>query len=56
MRKVNVFDESSSAVVSVFVVISSLYAEKANVFFIHGANMCERDARAWAAEMFKRLC
>ena len=30
-------------------------AEKANVFFIHGANVSEHDARAWAAEMFKRL-
>ena len=30
-------------------------AEKANVFFIHGANVSEQDARAWAAEMFKRL-
>lgn len=24
-------------------------AEKANVFFIHGANVSENDARAWAA-------
>lgn len=31
------------------------YAEKANVFFIHGANVSEQDARVWAAEMFKRL-
>ena len=30
-------------------------AEKANVFFIHGANVSEQNARAWAAEMFKRL-
>ena len=30
-------------------------AEKANVFFMHGANVSEQDARAWAAEMFKRL-
>ena len=30
-------------------------AEKANVFFIHGANVSEQDVRAWAAEMFKRL-
>ena len=39
------------------VVLSPLAAsaEKANVFFIHGANMSEQDARAWAAEMFKRL-
>ena len=25
-------------------------AEKANVFFIHGANMSEQDARAWARQ------
>jgi hypothetical protein len=30
-------------------------AEKANVFFIHGANVSEQDARAWAAEMSKRV-
>lgn len=30
-------------------------AEKANVFFIHGANVSEQEARVWAAEMFKRL-
>ena len=30
-------------------------AEKANVFFIHGANMSEQDARAWAVEMSNRL-
>ena len=30
-------------------------AGKANVFFIHDANVSEQDARAWAAEMFKRL-
>jgi hypothetical protein len=29
--------------------------EKANVFFIHGTNVSEQGARAWAAEMFKRL-
>ena len=28
-------------------------AEKANVFFIHGANVSEQDGRAWAAEVFK---
>lgn len=28
---------------------------KANVFFVHGANVSEQDARAWASEMFKRL-
>ena len=31
------------------------HAEKANVFFIHGANVSEQDGRAWAAEMFKRM-
>ena len=30
-------------------------AEKANVFFVHGANVSEQNARAWASEMFKRL-
>ena len=30
-------------------------AEKTSVFFVHGANVSERDARAWASEMFKRL-
>ena len=30
-------------------------ADKTNVFFIHGANVSEQDARAWASEMFKRL-
>ena len=30
-------------------------AEKTNVFFIHGANVSEQDARAWAAVMFKGL-
>ena len=30
-------------------------SEKANVFFIHGANVSEQDGRAWAAEVFKRL-
>ena len=30
-------------------------AEKANVFFIHGANVSEQDTRAWAAEMSKRV-
>lgn len=29
-------------------------AEKANVFFIHGANVSEQDGRAWAAEMLKQ--
>ena len=30
-------------------------AEKTSVFFIHGANVSEQDARVWASEMFKRL-
>ena len=30
-------------------------AEKANVFFIHGANVSLQDERVWASEMFKRL-
>ena len=29
-------------------------AEKANVFFIHGANVSENDARAWAGGSFIR--
>ena len=33
----------------------AVMAEKANVFFIHGANVSEQNARAWAAELFKRL-
>ena len=33
----------------------SAFAEKANVFFIHGANESEQDARAWAVAMFKGL-
>lgn len=42
------------AVLSVATPIAA-HAEKANVFFIHGANVSEQNARAWAAEMFKRL-
>ncbi len=30
-------------------------AEKTNVFFVHGANVSEREAHVWASEMFKRL-
>lgn len=30
-------------------------AEKTRVFFVHGANVSEQDARVWASEMFKRL-
>ena len=35
--------------------LSAAVAEKTNVFFIHGANVSELDARAWAAVMFKGL-
>ncbi len=38
-----------------FALLRPLAAEKANVFFIHGANVSEQDARVWASEMFKRL-
>ena len=31
------------------------FAEKSNVFFIHGANVSEDEARVWADQMFKRL-
>ncbi len=41
------------AVLSVATPIAA-HAEKANVFFIHGANVSEQNARAWAAEMLKR--
>ena len=30
-------------------------SEPTKVFFVHGANVSERDARVWASEMFKRL-
>lgn len=43
------------ALISAFTLIFSVCADKANVFFIHGANVSEQDARAWAAEIFKRL-
>ena len=33
----------------------SAAGEKTNVFFIHGANVDEQDARAWAATIFKGL-
>jgi hypothetical protein len=36
-------------------VIPYAFAEKTNVFFIHGANVSEQDVRAWAAVMFKGL-
>lgn len=34
---------------------SVVCAEKANVFFIHGANVSLEEEQAWAAAMFKRL-
>lgn len=34
---------------------STACAEKANVFFVHGANVSLQDERAWASAMFKRL-
>ena len=43
------------AFVALFALLRPLAAEKANVFFIHGANVSEQNARAWASEMFKRL-
>lgn len=43
------------AFAAILALIRSLAAEKANVFFIHGANVSKQNARAWASEMFKRL-
>ena len=43
------------ALAAFFVLLRPLAAERANVFFIHGANVSEQNARAWASEMFKRL-
>ena len=43
------------AFVALFALLRPLAAEKANVFFIHGANVNEQNARAWASEIFKRL-
>lgn len=31
------------------------HAEKANVVFVHGANVSEQEGQVWAKEMFKRL-
>ncbi len=33
----------------------TVWAEKSNVIFIHGANVSLQEERVWAAEMFKRL-
>lgn len=38
-----------------FILPLAACAEKTNVFFIHGANVSEQNARVWASEMFKRL-
>ena len=43
------------AAIALFLSPLSAIAEKTNVFFIHGANVSEQDARAWAAVMFKGL-
>jgi pimeloyl-ACP methyl ester carboxylesterase len=43
------------AAIAMFLSPLSAFAEKTSVFFIHGANVSEQDARAWAAEMFKGL-
>jgi pimeloyl-ACP methyl ester carboxylesterase len=43
------------AAIALFLSPLSALAEKTNVFFIHGANVSEQDARAWAAVMFKGL-
>ena len=58
MKRNNLIEKSLAAMLLAFVAILSplaVMAEKANVFFIHGANVSEQDARAWASEMFKRL-
>ena len=58
MKSNNIVKKSLAAILFAFSVILaplSVIAEKANVFFIHGANVSEQDARAWASEMFKRL-
>ena len=44
-----------AAVIVAFLLPIAAFAEKANVFFIHGANVSEQDARTWAAAMFKGL-
>lgn len=41
--------------IAMFLLPLSAVAEKTNVFFIHGANVSEQDAHAWAAAMFKGL-
>ena len=56
----NLFSKIRRIAVFVAAIVMSLsplstFAEKANVCFIHGANVSEQDARAWAAVMFKGL-
>ena len=53
MAAVRRFTVAVSAIAMFLSLLSA--AEKANVFFIHGANVSEQDARAWAAAMFKGL-
>ena len=58
MKSNNFIEKSLAAMLLAVVAIMvplAVMAEKANVFFIHGANVSEQDARAWASEMFKRL-
>jgi pimeloyl-ACP methyl ester carboxylesterase len=58
MKSNNIVKKSLAAMLLAVVAIMvplAVMAEKANVFFIHGANVSEQDARGWAAEMFKRL-
>ena len=43
------------AAIALFLSPLSAFAEKTSVFFIHGANVSEQDARVWAAVMFKGL-
>ena len=49
MKRNNLIEKSLAAMLLAFVAILSplaVMAEKANVFFIHGANVSEQDARA----------
>ena len=52
MKRNNPIEKSLAAMLFAFSVILvplAVVAEKANVFFIHGANVSEQDARAWAS-------
>lgn len=42
-------------VVMLVVTAAVVRAERSTVFFLHGVNVSEQGARAWAVEMFKRL-